>query len=87
MYDKRLLGVVIPMITPMNEDSSVDDASLKNFVNFLVDAGSNALYPNGTNGESLLLSQAEREHIAEVIAETNNHRLPLFIQCGSITTA
>lgn len=87
MYEKRLTGVVIPMITPMNEDSTVDDASLKNFVNFLVEAGANALYPNGTNGESLLLSQAEREHIAEVIAETNDHRLPLFIQCGSMTTA
>ena len=87
MYDKRLLGVVIPMITPMNEDGTVDDVSLKNFVNFLVDAQCNALYPNGTNGESLLLSQAEREHIAEVIAEANDHRLPLFIQCGSMTTA
>ena len=43
MYEKRLMGVVIPMITPMNEDSTVDDASLKNFVNFLVDAGSNPL--------------------------------------------
>lgn len=87
MYEKRLAGVVIPMITPMNEDSTVDDASLKNFVNFLVEAGTNALYPNGTNGESLMMTQAEREHIAEVIAETNANRLPLFIQCGSMTTA
>lgn len=87
MYEKKLFGVVIPMITPMNEDSSVDDTSLRNFVNFLVDAGASALYPNGTNGESLLLSQTEREHIAELIAETNDHRLPLFIQCGSMNTA
>lgn len=87
MYEKRLKGVVIPMITPMNEDSTVDDESLKNFVNFLVEAKTDALYPNGTNGESLLMTQAEREHIAGVIAETNNHRLPLFIQCGSMTTA
>ena len=29
MYEKRLLGLVIPIITPMNEDSSVDDASLR----------------------------------------------------------
>lgn len=87
MYEKRLTGVVIPMITPMNEDGSIDDASLRSFVNFLADAQINALYPNGTNGESLLMSQPEREHIAEVISETNNHRLPLFIQCGSMTTA
>lgn len=87
MYNKRLKGVVIPMITPMNEDSTVDDASLKNFVNFLVEAKADALYPNGTNGESLMMSQAERQHIAEVIAETNQGRLPLFIQCGAMTTA
>lgn len=87
MYNKRLKGVVIPMITPMNEDSTVDDASLKNFVNFLVEAKADALYPNGTNGESLMMSQGERQHIAEVIAETNQGRLPLFIQCGSMTTA
>ena len=87
MYNKRLKGVVIPMITPMNEDSTVDDASLKNFVNFLVEANADALYPNGTNGESLMMSQAERQHIAEVIAETNQGRLPLFIQCGAMTTA
>lgn len=87
MYEKRLSGVVIPTITPMNEDGTIDDASLKNFTDFLVKAGVNALYPNGTNGESLLLAQEEREHVAEVMAETNAHRIPLFIQCGSMTTA
>lgn len=86
MYDKRLKGVVIPMILPMNEDSRIDDDSLKNFTKFLVDAGMNALYPNGTNGESLMLKQEEREHVAEVIAEVNDHALPLFIQCGAMTT-
>lgn len=86
MYEKKLKGVVIPMITPMNEDGTIDDRSLQNFTNFLADAGVDALYPNGTNGESLLLSKEEREHVAEVIARTNDHRLPLFIQCGSMTT-
>lgn len=86
MYDKRLKGVVIPTILPMNEDSTIDDVSLKNFTKFLVDAGLDALYPNGTNGESLMLKQEEREHVAEVMAEVNNHALPLFIQCGAMTT-
>lgn len=87
MNGKRLRGVVIPTITPMNEDGSIDDISLVNFTKFLTDAGVNALYPNGTNGESLLLSKEEREHVAEVMAEANAHCLPLFIQCGSMTTA
>lgn len=87
MYDKRLKGLVIPMITPMNEDGTVDDVSLKKFVDFLADAKVDALYPNGTNGESLMLSEEERKHVAEVINEENKSRVPLFIQCGAITTA
>jgi len=80
-------GVVIPTITPMNEDNSIDDASLVNYTRFLLEAGVDPLYPNGTNGESLLLTKAEREHVAEIMARENNHCLPLYVQCGSMTTA
>ena len=86
MSGKRLRGVVIPTITPMNEDGSIDDASLAGFTRFLMEAGVDALYPNGTNGESLLLTREEREHVAQVMADVNAHRLALFIQCGSMTT-
>ncbi len=86
MYEKRMCGVVIPTITPMNEDGSIDDALIADFTRYLLEAGVNALYPNGTNGESLLLTKEERDHVAEVMANVNAHRLPLFIQCGSMTT-
>lgn len=87
MNKKRLFGVVIPTITPMNEDGSIDERSLADFTDYLVKAGVNCLYPNGTNGESLLLAKEEREKIAEIMVEANAHRLPVFIQCGSMTTA
>ena len=47
MYEKRLCGVVIPTITPMNEDGSIDDASLANFTRYLLGAGVNACIPTG----------------------------------------
>ena len=87
MYKKRLSGVVIPTITPMNEDGSIDERSLANFTEYLVQAGVDCLYPNGTNGESLLLSQQERESVAEIMVKTAANRIPVFIQCGSMTTA
>lgn len=86
MYEKRLFGVVIPTITPMNENGTVDEASVASFCEYLVKAGADAIYPNGTNGESLMLSREERERIAEIMVETNNHRISAFIQCGSMTT-
>lgn len=86
MYKKRLSGIVIATITPMNEDGSIDEKSLQNYTEYLVKSGVNCLYPNGTNGESLLLTKDEREHIAQTMFEINQQRKPLFIQCGSMST-
>jgi len=86
MYEKRLSGLVIATITPMNEDCSIDECSLADLIEYLNKTGVNCLYPNGTNGESLLLTKEERERIAEITVEVNSHRLPVFIQCGSMTT-
>jgi len=86
MYEKRLFGVVIPTITPMNEDGSIDERSLAGFTEYLVKAGVDGLYPNGTNGEGLLLTKEERDCVAEIMVKKNDSRLSVFIQCGSMTT-
>ena len=85
-YDKRMKGLVIAAITPMNEDGSVDEQGVKDFAEFLVNAGVHCIYPNGTNGESLMLTLKEREKIAEIMVKTSNGRVPVFIQCGAMTT-
>ena len=86
MYAKRMYGVVIPTITPFDAEGKLDLPSLEQYTEFLVSSGVHCLYPNGTNGESLMLSAEERDTVAATMAKVNNHRLPLFIQCGSMTT-
>jgi 4-hydroxy-tetrahydrodipicolinate synthase len=86
MDKNRLFGLVIASILPMNEDGSIDEQSLAEFAEYLIKAGVNCLYPNGTNGEGLLLTKEERKRVAEIIVETNNKRISTFIQCGSMTT-
>lgn len=86
MEAKRMKGVVIAAITPMNEDSSVDYQGVEDFARYLVEAGVDCLYPNGTNGESLLLTKEEREKIAEIFVRVSDHRVPVFIQCGAMST-
>ena len=87
MFEKRMKGVVIPTITPMMPDGTIDEQSVENFTEYLIQAGVNCLYPNGTNGESLLLTAGERDRIAQIMVQKNNHRVATFIQCGSMTTA
>ena len=86
MDEKRMKGVVIAAITPMNEDGSVDYQGVADFAEYLVQAGVSCLYPNGTNGESLLLTKEEREKIAEIFVRVSNGRVPVFIQCGAMST-
>lgn len=86
MSDMRMKGVVIAAITPMNPDGSVDYQGVEDFARYLVNSGVNCLYPNGTNGESLLLTKEEREKIAEIFVKVSDRRVPVFIQCGAMTT-
>ena len=43
MYEKRMRGVVIPTITPMMPDGTVDEQSVENFTEYLIQAGANCL--------------------------------------------
>ena len=87
MERKSMKGVVIPTITPMTEDGKVDEQGVAAFAEYLIEAGGDCLYPNGTNGESLLLTEEERQRIAQIMVETSHGRVPVFIQCGAMTTA
>lgn len=82
----RLFGTVCATITPMEKDGSLDLGSLKNLCSYMDENGINGIYPNGTNGEGILLTEAERQSVVDVMVSNysaDNHSV--FIQCGSVT--
>lgn len=87
MINKKLYGLVIPTITPLTSAGKIDEESTVSLCQFLAEHGAHCIYPNGTNGESLLLSAEERKTVAEILVNTNRGRMSAFIQCGSMTTA
>lgn len=84
---EHLSGMVIATITPMRENGTVDEKSAVNLCDYLSENGVRTLYPNGTNGESLLLHQDERMQMAEAFVKGSRGRFVLYIQCGALTTA
>ncbi|MGI6653653.1 MAG: dihydrodipicolinate synthase family protein [Christensenellales bacterium] len=80
---QSLYGVVCASVCPMNEDGSVDYEGVKNLTRHLIDDAIHCLYPNGTNGESLSLTQEERFKVAETVNTENASQAVLYIQCGS----
>ena len=85
MSMKLLQGAVCAQITPLCEDGSIDLAGVRALTRRLVDGGIPCLYPNGTNGESLSLSQAEREAVAQAVVDEAGGRATVYIQCGAAT--
>ena len=85
MDKRKLYGVVCASVCPMHADGSVDFEGVRRLTRHLVDSGIHCLYPNGTNGESLSLTAAERQKIAQTIHEENSERAVLYVQCGAGT--
>ena len=64
-----LKGIIPPIITPMNEDESINEPELRRQVNRLIEAGVHGLFPFGTNGESYILSEKEKEIEKQIMAK------------------
>ena len=58
-------GTGTALITPFNDDLSVDYSSLKKIVRFQVDGGVDALIVLGTTGESPVINDEERKRLRQ----------------------
>lgn len=82
----KIKGIIPPIITPMNEDESINEEELRNQVNRQIDAGVHGLFPFGTNGEGYILSEQEKEQVLRIVIEETNGRVPVYAGTGCIST-
>jgi 4-hydroxy-tetrahydrodipicolinate synthase len=81
---KKLFGVTIAMITPLDEDGQVIESAVRKHVDFLIDKGVNCLYPGGSTGEMHLLSVTARKRLAEIVVQQAAGRVTVFIHVGAM---
>ena len=83
---KKFIGTGVALITPFNDDKSVDFDSLEKLVNFQINNGVDYLVVMGTTGEPATLTSEEKEAVIEKIVSVNNQRLPLILGVGGNNT-
>ena len=81
-----LKGIIPPIITPMNEDESINESELRRQVNRLIEAGVHGLFPFGTNGEGYILNEKEKELVLSIVIEETGGRVPVYAGSGCIGT-
>ena len=84
MLKNKLFGVVVPTVTPFDQNGKLDIESLENLTEYLIEKKVQCLYPTGTTGEMLLLDNEERKTIAKTVVTKASGRVRVYIQTGSM---
>ena len=84
---KELFGTGVALVTPFNQDGSVDYNGLENLVNYSIDGGVEYLVLLGTTAESATLTKEEKKEVVATIKKVNNGRVPMVLGIGGNNTA
>ncbi len=85
MIDK-LKGTGVALATPLNEDYSVDYASLKKLLDHIIKGNADYLVVQGTTGESPVFTWSEKLHMLESIFDHVDGRVPIVFGLGGNNT-
>ncbi len=79
-------GSIVALVTPF-KDGKVDEAKLKELVEFHIKNGTSGIVPCGTTGESATLTHEEHNRVIEVVIAAAKKRIPVIAGTGSNSTA
>ena len=74
---KKYHGVIPPIITPIDARECVDEDGLRGLVEHCISHELHGIFVAGTNGESMALTQAERNRAIRIAIEQANGRVPV----------
>src|SRR3989475_1455040 len=78
-------GSIVALVTPFR-DGVVDEAKLRELVDFQVANGTDGVVPCGTTGESPTLSHEEHRRVVAIVVQAARGRLAVIAGTGSNST-
>jgi 4-hydroxy-tetrahydrodipicolinate synthase len=80
-------GSIVAIVTPMYEDGSIDETSLRRLVDYHIAQQTDAIVAVGTTGESATLTHDEHCEVIRMVVEQAAGRVPVIAGTGSNATA
>lgn len=75
---KKYHGIIPPIITPILENEDVDEGNFRKLLEHCVVSGLHGIFVAGTNGESLALTQRERNRAIKIAIDQVAGRIPVI---------
>lgn len=82
----KLHGTGVALITPFNDNSSIDFPGLEKLIEHVIHGGVDYLVVAGTTAESATLSKTEKKEVLDACIKYNAGRLPIVYGLGGNNT-
>ena len=83
---KQLEGIIVPVVTPFDQNEEVDEKALRAMVGFLIESGVQGLFPAGSQGEFFSLTMDEKKQVMDIVIEEAAGRVFVMPNTGAVTT-
>lgn len=86
-YSKlKLAGVIVPLLTPLRPDESLDEDGLGRLIEYVLLEGADGIFVLGTTGEFALLDRVTRNRLIECAVARTRGRAPVLVGVSAAGT-
>lgn len=79
-------GVVVPILTPIDENEMIDEKKLREQVDYVIEGGVLGILAFGSNGEFYVIEEDEMERGLKIMVDQAAGRVPVYFGIGAIST-
>lgn len=79
-------GVIVPILTPIDAQEKIDEAKMREQVDYVIDGGVLGILAFGSNGEFYVIEEDEMERGLKIMVDQAAGRVPVYFGIGAIST-
>ena len=86
MNTEFIKGVVVPILTIVDENEKIDEAKQRAQVEYVINGGVSGVLAFGSNGEFYMIEEDEMERGLKIMVDQAAGRVPVYFGIGAIST-
>lgn len=86
MNTELIKGIIVPILTPVDQDEHIDEARLRFMVDHVIEDGVHGILAFGSNGEFYMFEEKEMQRALEIMLDQAAGRVPVYFGIGAIRT-
>lgn len=79
-------GVVVPILTIVDENEQIDEAAQRDQVDYVINGGVSGILAFGSNGEFYMIEEDEMQRGLQIMVDQAAGRVPVYFGIGAIST-